>query len=140
MKRVVWFWIVPVFLFWVGPFILVEYRASMKIDSNTLARAVDENREKTGGSKFEKFQIQTCKEMKCLLAKSDVAFSSSAGESISARNAVVEIKNLTKSLESRFICNSFIYEITSQFLVCDNRKINNRISFTMDSKLSVEPF
>lgn len=89
-------------------------------------------------SQLKNFSLHQCSADTaiCFTASSPVGFVSLNQRLISAADASVEVQKRGAKHE-RYTCESFRYDMRENFLICDNRRLDNVNSFTIDSKFTI---
>jgi hypothetical protein len=87
---------------------------------------------------MEKFQLNQCSGEMCFRASGSKGHVSMTHDAISATHVKLDLSKSNFAL-SEVECVSFRYDMSSQFLVCDNRE-ENRMSLTIDSKFVIKKY
>ncbi len=91
-------------------------------------------------SHLKNFSIQQCSEKGCFKASGDLAFVSKTNDSLAAGSVLLEISGPRGEIHQRTRCDSFDYNLKTQFLTCDNHDLVGVPSLTINSQYLVSIF
>jgi hypothetical protein len=90
-------------------------------------------------SHLQALDLRQCRPTGCLQATAPEAAMSMTNDVLSAEGARVQIFSKSGALEKSLNCASLRYELTAQFLTCDNRD-QDGTAFTLNADFSVHHY
>lgn len=97
----------------------------------------------SASSELKAFRMNDCGVSTCISVEGPQADVSLAQTSLSARNVNVSVTNLGAKQHSKhaetFRCDSFRFDLVTQFLMCDNRE-SHRPSMTIDRRYTMTKY